>query len=121
MPPGEAPLQLSGVWGEELDDEPEEQIAGVCGGGGDGIRARRVIPSSSNISTHIGSVLSVASAAPAKPATQVFPVRHRRRSEALEWRRVTYVVAAVVAELQSEVFFLQQLQMSTHFVEEVTT
>lgn len=33
----------------------------------------------------------------------------------------SYVVAAVVSELQPEVLFLQQLQMTAHFVEEVAS
>lgn len=35
--------------------------------------------------------------------------------------RFSYVVAAVVSELQSKVLLLQQFQMATHFVEEVST
>lgn len=33
---------------------------------------------------------------------------------------LSYVVAVVVSELQSEVLFLQQFQMTTDFVEEVS-
>lgn len=34
---------------------------------------------------------------------------------------VMYIAATVVSELQSKVLFLQQFQMTTHFIEEVAT
>lgn len=143
MLPGESSLKLSRIGWKKLDNKPEEEIAGVWQRQAEGAKQRERLSErcwSVSVSEYV--LLSLALVPKAvkwhflwltlnlfgQRLQQLQPHLQQKPSvTAQKWNcshsvcsSLSYIVAVVVSELQSEVLFLQQLQMAADFVEEVS-